>query len=93
LKAKDEYVLSNQILRSGTSIGANISEAQKAQTRADFNAKMNIALKEAYETDYWLRLLHKTAYLTDNEYQSINNDIREIVAILTSICRKTNTNN
>ena len=87
---KNEYILSKQILRSGTSIGANVSEAQKGQSKADFNAKMNIALKEAYESDYWLRLLHKTDYLTDKEFNSIDCDIKEIIAILTSICRKTN---
>ena len=57
---KKEYVLSKQLLRSGTSIGANVSEGEKGQSKADFNAKMNIALKEANETFYWLRLLHKT---------------------------------
>ena len=57
---KKEFVLSKQVLRSGTSIGANVAEAQKAQSRPDFNAKLNIALKEANETYYWLRLLYKT---------------------------------
>ena len=60
---KNEYVMSKQMLRSGTSIGANVSEAEKAQTKPDFNAKMNIALKEANETHYWLRLLYKTSFL------------------------------
>ena len=87
---KNEYVLSKQILRCGTSIGANVSEAQKAQSKADFNAKMNIALKEANETEYWLRLLYKTEYLTDIEYSNIKNDIKELIAILVSICKKTN---
>ena len=87
---KKELVLSNQILRSGTSIGANVSEAQKAQTRADFNAKMYIALKEANETSYWLRLLHRTNYITYNEFNSINDDITGILALLVSICKKTN---
>ena len=89
---KNEYILSKQLLRSGTSIGANVAEAQKAQSRADFNAKMNIALKEAHETDYWLRLLYKTDYLTHSEYQSISSNIKELTAILTSICKKTNSN-
>ncbi len=89
-ESKKEFVLSKQLLRSGTSIGANVSEAQKAQSRADFNAKMNIALKEANESFYWLRLLHKTDYLTDNQYDSIEKDIKEIIAILVSICKKTN---
>ena len=87
---KQEYVLSKQLLRSGTSIGANVAEAQKAQSPADFNAKMNIALKEANETEYWLRLLHRTDYLSDSEFNSIYPDIDEIIAILTSICKKTN---
>ena len=62
-----EYVLSKQLLRSGTSIGANVAEAQQAQSKADFVNKMNIALKEAYETNYWLRLLHATQYLNMNQ--------------------------
>lgn len=64
---KKEFVLSKQLLRSGTSIGANVAEAERAQSQADFYAKMSIALKEANETDYWLRLLYKTDYLTENE--------------------------
>lgn len=87
---KQEYVLSKQLLRCGTSIGANVAEAQKAQTKPDFNTKMNIALKEANETYYWLRLLNKTDYLSQNEFDSIEKDIKEIIAILTSICKKTN---
>lgn len=87
---KQEYVLSKQLLKSGTSIGANVAEAQKAQTKPDFNSKMNIALKESNETYYWLRLLYKTDYLLQNEFDSIEKDIKEIIAILTSICKKTN---
>ncbi len=87
---KQEHVLSKQLLRSGTSIGANVAEAQKAQTKPDFNTKMNVALKEANETYYWLRLLYKTDYLTSKEFDSIEKDIKEIIAILTSICKKTN---
>ena len=89
---KKEYVLSKQLLRCGTSIGANVSEGEKGQSKADFNAKMNIALKEANETFYWLRLLHKTDYLSDKEFLSMQSDIDEIIAILVSICKKTNTN-
>lgn len=66
------------------------NEAQKAQTKPDFNAKMNIALKEANETEYWLKLLCRTDYLTESEFESIKNDIKEIIAILVSICKKTN---
>ena len=87
---KKEFVLSKQLLRSGTSIGANVAEAQKAQTKPDFNAKMNIALKEASETEYWLKLLYKTEYLTEKEFDNIEKDIKEIIAILVSICKKTN---
>ena len=87
-----EFILSKQLLRSGTSIGANISEAQKAQSRADFYSKMCIALKEANETLYWLKLLYKTEYLTTKEFVSIESDIREIIAIVTSICRNISDN-
>ena len=87
---KKEYVLSKQVLRSGTSIGANIAEAQKAQSKADFYSKMSIALKEANETHYWLRLLHRTEYLTEKEFQSMEPEIKEIISILVSICKSTN---
>ena len=84
---KREFVLSKQLLRSGTSIGANVAEAERGQTKADFYTKMSIALKEANETDYWLRLLHKTDYLTDNEFNSIYKDIDEIISLLVSITK------
>ena len=87
---KKEHVLSKQLLRSGTSIGANISEAQRAQSKADFAAKMNIALKEAFETEYWIRLLHRTEYINEKEYQSIHLEILEIISILMSICKTAN---
>lgn len=87
---KKEFVLSKQLLRSGTSIGANVAEGERGQTKPDFNSKMNIALKEANETYYWLRLLHSTDYLTDKEFQSMEKDVDEIIAILVSICKKTN---
>ena len=90
INERKEYVLSKQLLRSGTSIGANVSEAEKGQTRADFNAKMNIALKEANETEYWLKLLCKTEYLSEKEFETIEKDVKEIIAILVSICKKTN---
>ena len=73
-----EFVMSKQILRSGTSIGANIREAEQAQSRADFINKLNIALKEANETEYWLELLIRTEYITREQYESINNDSTEI---------------
>ncbi len=87
-----EYVLSKQILRSGTSIGANVAEAQRGQSKADFAAKMNISLKEANETDYWLKLLYKTDYLTKEQYESLNRDMQELLGILTAICRTSNAN-
>lgn len=87
LYEKKEYVLSRQILRSGTSIGANISEALEAQSDKDFLSKMCIALKEAAEAIYWLRLLHETEYITDIQFASINRDACELKAILSSIIK------
>ena len=87
---KKEYVLSKQLLRSGTSIGANIAEAQRGQSAPDFAAKMCVALKEANETEYWLRLLHKTDYLTAAEYASLQEDITELLKMLTAICKSVN---
>ena len=84
---KREYVLSNQVLRSGTSIGANVREALDGQSKADFTAKMSIALKEAGETEYWLELLHETEYLSDEEYESIRRDCGEVAKLLTSIVK------
>ena len=82
-----EYVISKQICKSGTSIGANISEAQRAQSTADFVSKMKIALKEANETQYWLQLLRDTKYVTNKEFDSIHSDLVEILKILTAICK------
>ena len=87
---KKEFVMAKQLLRCGTSIGANVAEAEKGQSKADFNAKMNIAMKEANETYYWLRLLRRTDYLNEKEFLSMEKDIREILAIITAICKKTN---
>ena len=84
---KREYTLSKQLMRSGTSIGANIAEAEQGQSRADFIAKMNIALKEAAETNYWLRLLQATNYLTKAEFTSIYSDCRELEKMLTAIVK------
>ena len=84
---KREYIMSKQLVRSGTSIGANVYEALQGQSRADFIAKMSIALKEAAETGYWLELLHETGYLSDCEYQSVQNDCEEVVKLLTSIIK------
>ena len=90
---KQEYMISKQIYKSGTSIGANIAEAQRAQSTADFVSKMKIALKEANETQYWLQLLHETKYITDKEFQSIHDDLLEILKILTAICKHYPQNN
>ena len=84
---KQEYILYKQLFRCGTSIGANVAEAQQAQSRADFVSKLNIALKEACETDYWLRLLHETNYLTESAFQSIISDCRELEKLLISIIK------
>jgi len=87
-----EYVMSKQVLRCGTSIGANVKEALRAQSRADFRAKMNIALKEASETEYWLELLHESDYITEEQFQSIIADNIEIIKILTSIVKNADNN-
>ena len=84
---KKEYVMSKQLLRSGTSIGANLAESRYAQSRGDFLSKNSIALKEAAETEYWLDLLHDTGYLTDPEYSSIHADVAELIRMLTSITK------
>ena len=86
-KNKKEHIISRQICKSGTSIGANVAEAQRAQSSADFVAKLKIALKEAGETEYWLRLLYDTHYLTQREFDSLHRDLDEILKILTSICK------
>ena len=85
-----EYVMSKQLLRCGTSIGANISEAQRGQSIADFAAKMNIALKEANEAEYWLRLLYRTEYLSKSQFESMYADVQELLGILIAICRTSN---
>ena len=84
---KHEYVMSRQLLRSGTSVGANVKEAIRGQSRADFAAKMNIALKEISETEYWLEILHETGYLTKAEFDSMYEDCAEIIRILMSIVK------
>lgn len=90
--SKKEYVLSKQILRSGTSIGANIRESEHGQSKADFIHKLSISLKEANETDYWLELLYKSDYLEEKLYFSLKQDCEEILKILTAII-KTSRNN
>ena len=92
VREKNEYVLSKQMLKSGTSVGANIREALRGQSRQDFAAKMNISLKEINETEYWLELLYKTDYITKKEFQSIFSDCNELTKLLTSIVKTTRKN-
>lgn len=89
---KKEYILSKQILRSGTSIGANISEAQQGQSKKDFLMKMNISLKECSETKYWIELLSATDYLDEKMQKSIYDDCIELEKLLTAIVRSTSQN-
>lgn len=84
---KKEFILSKQLVRSSTSIGANICEALQASSKKDFSNKKNISLKEAQETEYWLRLLFETNYLSEKEYQSVHTDSIELIKILTSIIK------
>ena len=84
LNNKKEYILSKQVLRSGTSIGANISEAVVAQSKADFIHKLHIALKECSETRYWLELLYASEYLTEEQFHSIYKDCSSLFGLLTA---------
>lgn len=90
---KKEFALSKQMLRSGTSIGANIRESRNAQSRADFINKMAIALKEADETQYWFELLHHTDFITEKDFTSINADVDELISILTSVIKTSKNKN
>ena len=84
---RHEYVLSKQVVKSGTSIGANIRESIRGQSTPDFYAKLSIALKEAEETCYWLELLRATAYISESEFVSIYNDCEELLKLLVSITK------
>ena len=84
---KREFVLSKQLLRSGTSIGANVKEGMRGQTKPDFAAKMSIALKEASETEYWIELLKESGILSETESNSLLDDCVELIKILTSIVK------
>lgn len=84
---KNEYVLSKQLLRSGTSIGANVKEAIRGQSKPDFYSKLNIALKEASETEYWLEILYETEYIDKKLFESINADCQELIKLLVSITK------
>jgi four helix bundle protein len=89
---KKEFILSKQLLRSGTSIGANINESQEAQSKNNFISKLSISLKEARESKYWIELLKETDYLTNQEASSIIEDLVEILKLLTSIIKSTKQN-
>ena len=89
---KKEYILSKQLLRAGTSIGANLSEAQQAQSKADFISKLSIALKETTETKYWIKLMAATEYLTEQEYRSIYSDCVELEKMLVASVKTSKTN-
>ena len=84
---QNEYVISKQVLRSGTSIGANVREAIRGQSKPDFYSKLNIALKEASETEYWLELLYESDYISKDAFDSIYADCQEIIKILVSITK------
>ncbi|WP_073230366.1 four helix bundle protein [Fibrobacter sp. UWEL] len=92
-KEKCEFILSKQILRSGTSIGANVTEASYAQSRPDFFAKIGIAKKEAAETLYWLELLKETDYINARQYESMYEDCNELLKMLVSISKRNNAKN
>ena len=85
---KKEFVLSKQLLRSGTAIGAMIKESEFAESKADFIHKLSIALKEANETKYWLLLLHESEYFNDSSYESVNEDCLNLIRLLVSIIKR-----
>ena len=91
--SKNVQSLSNQILRSGTSIAANIAESKYAQSKSDLIAKLSISLKEASETSMWLRLLNRTKYISDDQYNSLHNNIDELIRMLTASIKTLKTNN
>lgn len=82
-----EYVISKQIYRSGTSVGANVRESKHAQSEADFLSKMSIAYKEADETEYWMNLLHDNGYINESQFSSLKSDCDRLLKILTSIVK------
>ena len=84
---KHQFIMSKQILRSGTSIGANVAEGIRGQSKADFYAKMSIALKEASETSFWLDVLHATDYLSNKQFEDLNDKCEEILSILVAILK------
>ena len=90
---KKEFVLSKQLLRAGTSIGANVRESVHAQSPEDFVHKLNISQKESYETEYWIELLYETGYLNEQQFQSIMSDNKEITATLVKIIKTSKARN
>lgn len=92
IATSDNRVLATQLLKSATSIGANVREAVRSQSRNEFLAKMNIALKESYESEYWLELLHETDYLPTNDFKSIFSDCRDLTNIIARIIITTKEN-
>jgi four helix bundle protein len=91
-ESNKEYVLSKQLLRSGTAIGALVREAEHAESKADFIHKLSIALKEANETEYWIELLQQSGYLNDNDFESLFNEITELLRLLISIIKSSKNN-
>jgi four helix bundle protein len=91
-ESKKEYVLSKQLLRSGTAIGALVREAEHAESKADFIHKLSIALKEANETEYWIELLQQSGYLNDNDFETLFNEITELLRLLISIIKSSKSN-
>lgn len=88
-RSDGNYIIGNQLLRCGTSIGANVKEAIRAQTKADFLTKINISLKEASETEYWIELLRDAEYITEEQAANLLDDCIEILKLLTSIVKST----
>ncbi len=93
IDVKKEFVMSKQILRCGTSIGANISESVFAQSRQDFISKLSISLKEASETKFWLDIIHETDFITDSQFESLNEDNSKLIGTLVNIINSTKKNN
>ena len=88
INEKHEYVMSKQVYKSGTSIGANIAESKNAQSNLDYISKLNIALKEADETEYWLTLLYRSETIDKSEFESIESDLKIIIGTLVNIIKK-----
>lgn len=89
---KKEYIMSKQVYRAGTSIGANIAESKNAQSKADFISKLSIALKESSETEYWLELLYNSETISEKEFKSLDQDLNVIIGTLIKIIKKTKEN-